>query len=1311
MYISAEIMNILFQISIGALPVLVIILLILIIKRAITFEGFVSIVVLIALSILAIYLNVKDLGIEKLNTNYPSKSQMMSLANSLLANDSSEATKEVITEYAEVFGYDDNCRLIEARSYALNGNYAEAKSIYSIIDEIDDKNSAESELSLLANTDEINTSELKNRIKSNAIGSVKEGGLDDFAKALIRINDKESVYDELATDVKAMNEGLKTNPKLQNIRYVDKTLVKSNVLKKEINELVAKLDNNSSYQRLMLISDLIMSGQVSNDNLTGLYSSVSDEQVELIKSKIELIKNNLVESKTLNNQQVMILNEKVASINSELETPGLTVIKNILDEKEVDKKDESKKYLQLSKIDNYHGNTTKSSENFNKAVSTSYKSEDGLYKSSMNKISTLLASNEANDDIKEVDQYVKTIYENSSIIDDGDLVNLIDNEENDNSFVQNTVSNVTKIKNAIYINDIDVSKFPNVVAQVTISNDDILSTDELEKGMQVTDCAKDVKFDLKKVAYEKTNIILALDVSGSMYGKIDDLKESVRSFIDGMNDNEYISIVLFDSKVKEETKLGAGMEELNAIIDKIVADGGTNIYDTTIHCLNNFESNDIYNNILIVMTDGEDVKVHTEEEINENIVKLAKEKNAIVYTIGFGKEVKESYLRSIGQFNYGGDGESLKELYKMLHRKAGDLYTLSFNAENTKTMLSRPLEIGISEKGYWDKKRYSLDGSIDDDSDIVLNKISPNHIYKDGTNKVVELISDNYDDSEVIVVLKNDKIEYELQQKDIKNNRVRLIVPDDILTGYYDVNVKLNNKDVTLPGGFNVYESGTPKEITFGKYKFVYYGNSDFSEHTGGTIAGNVTMNDWLHFNGDITIDGSINNDSVKLVDNYGAYIEFDSNSKGLASLFAKNNERVDLPKMNSFTIYKYEGISDTINMAEFDIPHVTSIMNLGYILHYNYLEFTSAEKVSPVFDILSEVFGNTEDNNKKKKSSVKKSVNIPKFEFPIDVGLSLPRISDKSINFKTSINVKGSTLFNDKVVRMFNRDINLGGDFELNIDTLENNYDFTIYTKIPLISTAGENIANDSMPSGIGVSFGLKNLEPDKLELIGDFPVSIFAGPVPITFSRFSGGVKEGLTDAIARHNFDKLVIKIGSRIAVASVKDTLKLPVPVIGNFSLLVAPDAEVRLRLSNFSMEADADLLLLGLVQTGRVEAKIGNFTYDNKVLEISNEDVVGLLAKASVGIGLPIDNFKLNLDGTLEATINTRFMGLTAEGNISYDIKLPVYYNSSEFYGGMAFGIYRTHKDKVKLVFVAKGEKNGEKVKTQFVFPSISGKLE
>lgn len=121
----------------------------------------------------------------------------------------------------------------------------------------------------------------------------------------------------------------------------------------------------------------------------------------------------------------------------------------------------------------------------------------------------------------------------------------------------------------------------------------------------------------QKVETKTTRVVLVIDRSGSMdeYGKMSSLKKSAKDFVEkvlaAQNADVKVAIVSYAGGAKTDIDFSSSKSDLYAKIDKLDADGGTNI-QAGIHQARALMSaevkrlnNKIDNKFIVVLSDGE----------------------------------------------------------------------------------------------------------------------------------------------------------------------------------------------------------------------------------------------------------------------------------------------------------------------------------------------------------------------------------------------------------------------------------------------------------------------------------------------------------------------------------------------------------------------------------------------------------------------------------------------------------------------------------------------------------------------------------
>ena len=169
------------------------------------------------------------------------------------------------------------------------------------------------------------------------------------------------------------------------------------------------------------------------------------------------------------------------------------------------------------------------------------------------------------------------------------------------------------------------------------------------------------------------NIVIVLDNSPSMYwsfGKSDKIttaKEIIKEFISNRGfDN--IGLVLFAGEVYYLSPITTNhsyIYNMLNLINKEFLEGGTALYDSINYAVRVFKESKTKDNILIVLTDGEDTASSLTLNQLQNSLQYA---NAKIYTIGIGNSINEDVLKSLGEYHNATDPSTLQAIYKKIDK-------------------------------------------------------------------------------------------------------------------------------------------------------------------------------------------------------------------------------------------------------------------------------------------------------------------------------------------------------------------------------------------------------------------------------------------------------------------------------------------------------------------------------------------------------------------------------------------------------------------------------------------------------------------
>nr|MBA3986250.1 VWA domain-containing protein [Flavobacteriales bacterium] len=193
------------------------------------------------------------------------------------------------------------------------------------------------------------------------------------------------------------------------------------------------------------------------------------------------------------------------------------------------------------------------------------------------------------------------------------------------------------------------------------------------------------------------NISLVIDRSGSMSAnnRMDKVKEAVKTFVNGLDDNTYLSIVSFGSSAKidlSSTRVGANRNLIQTIVEKIYPSGSTNINDGLslgYQELLKYHNGDI-NSRLLLLTDG---MTNSGETNTEKIVQNSKQyndKGIEISTIGVGQSLDFDLLRNLAETGRGSNhfiGDSETDIQNVFVDELESLlYQIGKNPEITITL-------------------------------------------------------------------------------------------------------------------------------------------------------------------------------------------------------------------------------------------------------------------------------------------------------------------------------------------------------------------------------------------------------------------------------------------------------------------------------------------------------------------------------------------------------------------------------------------------------------------------------------------------
>jgi Ca-activated chloride channel family protein len=179
----------------------------------------------------------------------------------------------------------------------------------------------------------------------------------------------------------------------------------------------------------------------------------------------------------------------------------------------------------------------------------------------------------------------------------------------------------------------------------------------------------------QREAKKPVDLVVVMDVSGSMQGeKINAARNSLRQFVDLLDDRDRLQVILFSDELTTLTPLsplGEKRQDVLTRIAGIVEDGDTRLYDSVKLAFDELESNGDPEHIhaIVALTDGNDTASTISLDQLMNQVGASSESGDAtkIFTIAFGsnadKKVMQQIAETTGAKQYDSDPQTISEIY------------------------------------------------------------------------------------------------------------------------------------------------------------------------------------------------------------------------------------------------------------------------------------------------------------------------------------------------------------------------------------------------------------------------------------------------------------------------------------------------------------------------------------------------------------------------------------------------------------------------------------------------------------------------
>lgn len=227
-----------------------------------------------------------------------------------------------------------------------------------------------------------------------------------------------------------------------------------------------------------------------------------------------------------------------------------------------------------------------------------------------------------------------------------------------------------------------------------------------QKDFEITEDG--VKQDIASMVSEDAplDLVLAIDVSGSMEHALDDVKVAVKQLLSKLRPGDAATIIGFNDTMFVAAEREKDQKARERAVDLLTAWGGTALYDATVRSID-LVSRDNGRKGIVIFSDGDDRNSITTRDAATSRVQAS---NAMLYTVGFGggatvpslKTKLEEYARATGGRAFFPQRTSdLNNVFDEIVAELANQYVLSYSSTNQKQDNSwRNIKVRIKDGKY-----------------------------------------------------------------------------------------------------------------------------------------------------------------------------------------------------------------------------------------------------------------------------------------------------------------------------------------------------------------------------------------------------------------------------------------------------------------------------------------------------------------------------------------------------------------------------------------------------------------------------------
>lgn len=1332
-------MSQLLQISLGTVPAIIVLVVAAVINRRALLLKIIAMVLLASVAITGGVLHISN-SQETASVSRSDAEKSVEMVYAMMATGDTQAAMDLLEDLMASTMYVEEYTLCNARLQAVTGNYTAAKLLYekAIAAGMDSQdlqaeydlaqrclNANNLDLVLLQqnsnyaagieNLDAIlaDNRQAKEQIVETvnlAVQTRAEENPELLAEAAAAVLEADTIYElyledqpfdeeQAAAIIKKLNAVEKKYPELFAQPSLRIARLKMRLATGDFEALAKDVNETSDYRELMVVSELYLNGYITKKDFSKTYGRDNLQMYKDILAQLkEIYSTHYINESAAQRNKVK---DYIDQLEYLVENPAIAQLQSDLQSyaDSYNASDSSKVYLQLSSLAQDQGNDTAADNHLASALNAVGSCTDPDYTGPMYDLIGAMNDRENTEGLKNVNQYVEQILDNSTTLPmHGSILIPREEEEEEEEekkfdFATYFADYVSKKRTSINIINMNTESFPEVVVEVSIDGGIASTAERLKSILKVEDCGENIpSFKVEDITNNHTNIILVCDVSGSMDGSpISSLRSAVSRFIADKTDKENIGIVTFSSGVEAVYGLNSTVEELNAAVSNMDASGGTDMYSAVLHAISMLEYDPEAANVIILMSDGYDNYSVSHSTIQNNVCQPCKDKGIVLYSIGLGNDVDSSYLNSFaagtgGSYLYVSDDLTLETFYEYLHNLLANRYRITYTAtDETYAQRFSKLSLRTDSLAY-DLGYYYIDIQQEEEElkDKYVHGLDVRQLYKskDKKDQTVNLLVSNFEEDDVVSVSISGKQSYNLSCRRISDSKYELTIPANIAVGIYDMHVTVNGYVASFTEELLI--AAEDVKTVFGPYAFT----CSLAEQNEETITmyGNVCLNGWLYFNGTVTLTGDLENDySIVLSEFAGSSIYYNAGTAtGLAKWIGEKGFDVPVGMLGYVTLYNdkdHEPTSSDYKVVPTDITQLSL---------YQMILTEPCLSLYPYH--LSLDIGEFMTNFENQGKIMTSGAGMKLFTFEFDGSVIL---TSQSIDFTATIGANQNEKMDYCAGTVGKTPVKFSKtNIEVSIDTLEDDYSLTFKTQLSFLKADG---------LGFKLKWG-ESFKMKEVRFYYDRELSVKFGSVPVSFSDFQLAVK----DIDKSNNPLDWTFSGQTDIGVADVSSVLPKLEKYVGDVEFVTLDDTTLTFSLKEKYILLKADVKVMKELDVATVTIQCGKINYNNSLLGFDGTDIGGIITTVERTLEWKSDRCDISLSGTAQFVLSDTVIGISLNSSASIEVKWWVFSKTAALDGKSFVGVYIAEDNDVIFTVRATGEINGKKKGINVMWSSKHG---